>query len=492
MSVCSLGFLALCVAVVLAFHLAPGKLLRQVILAAANATFLISQVPNLRSWGFFAVVLVGTYIALAAVRAFRRGAIVAAAITVVLLTFLYVKRYEFFATWVPVPMEWNLVLHPVELVGLSYMFFKLIHMFVDEWQGQLAPFNLWSYLNYQLSFFALTAGPIQRYNDFLRSWNEMDLRPRESREALLLWTRILTGMIKISVLGAWALAEFKRAAVPPGPRNLSEVLVCFYVYPAYLYFNFSGYTDVMLGAGGLLGFKLPENFNRPYLARNVLDFWNRWHISVSHWIRDYVFMTSYKVAASQFPSAARYWSYALLFLALFLAGVWHGTTEGFVWFGALNGLGAAVTRAYGDGLRAVLGGAGLKAYLRNRAIEWIAVIVTLHYVGFCFLFFSMDPREVWVLLGTMSRELVNLPASLVASRWQAMDATPMIVAAIALAALWKADAIGSVLARLVARIGERPALMYSILCTQTAIVVLVLYFEWAFKQEPPPVLYMSF
>ncbi len=176
MSVCSLGFLALCVAVVLAFHLAPGKLLRQVILAAANATFLISQVPNLRSWGFFAAVLVGTYIALAAVRAFRRGAIVAAAITVVLLTFLYVKRYEFFATWVPVPMEWNLVLHPVELVGLSYMFFKLIHMFVDEWQGQLAPFNLWSYLNYQLSFFALTAGPIQRYNDFLRSWNEMDLR----------------------------------------------------------------------------------------------------------------------------------------------------------------------------------------------------------------------------------------------------------------------------------------------------------------------------
>jgi D-alanyl-lipoteichoic acid acyltransferase DltB (MBOAT superfamily) len=492
MSVCSLGFLALCVAVVIVFHLASGRLLRQIILAAANATFLISQVPNLRSWGFFAVVLVATYLALAAVRAFRRGIIVAAAIGLVLVSFLYIKRYEYFATWVPVPMEWDLVLYPVELVGQSYMFFKLIHMFVDEWQGQLAPFNLWSYLNYQLSFFALTAGPIQRYNDFLRSWNEMDLRPRESREALLLWTRILAGMIKISVLGAWALTEFKRAAVPPGPRNLSEVLVCFYVYPAYLYFNFSGYTDMMLGAGGLLGFKLPENFNRPYLARNVLDFWDRWHISVSHWIRDYVFMTSYKVAASQFPRAARYWSYALLFLALFLAGVWHGTTEGFVWFGALNGLGAAVTRAYGDSLRAMLGGAGLKAYLRNRAIQWIAVIVTLHYVGFCFLFFSMKPLSLQLFFATALHELSNLPWSLGGSTWRSLDVTPLVVAALALAALWKAEVIGAVLARLASRIVERPVLMYSILCTQTTIVVLVLYLEWALKQEPPPVLYMSF
>jgi D-alanyl-lipoteichoic acid acyltransferase DltB (MBOAT superfamily) len=437
-------------------------------------------------------VLAGTYVALAAVRAFRRGTIVAAAIGLVFVSFLYIKRYEYFASWVPVPMEWDLVLYPVELIGLSYMFFKLIHMFVDEWQGQLAPFNLWSYLNYQLSFFALTAGPIQRYNDFLRGWNEMDLRPRESREALLLWTRLLAGMIKICVLGAWALTEFNRAAVPPGPRTLSEVLVCFYVYPAYLYFNFSGYTDVMIGAGGLLGFRLPENFNRPYLARNVLDFWDRWHISVTHWIRDYVFMTSYKVAASQFPTAARYWSYALLFLALFLAGVWHGTTEGFVWFGALNGLGAAVTRAYGDGLRTMLGGARLKAYLQNRAIHWIAVIVTLHYVGFCFLFFSLKPLGVQTLLATVSRELLNVPATLSGSTWRSLDATPFVVAALALAALWKADAIGSVFARLASRIAERPALLYSILYTQTTIVVLVLYFEWAFQQEPPPVLYMSF
>ena len=69
----------------------------------------------------------------------------------------------------------------------------------------------------------------------------------------------------------------------------------------YLYFNFSGYTDVVIGSAGLLGFTLPENFNRPYLARNVLDFWNRWHISLTHWIRDYVFMSTYKEAAIGCP-----------------------------------------------------------------------------------------------------------------------------------------------------------------------------------------------
>ena len=92
--------------------------------------------------------------------------VVAAAIGLALLVYLYPKRYDFLSTWVPVPIDWDLDVHPIELVGLSYMLFKLIHMLVDEWQGRLAAFNLWSYLNYQLSFFTLTAGPIQRYNDF--------------------------------------------------------------------------------------------------------------------------------------------------------------------------------------------------------------------------------------------------------------------------------------------------------------------------------------
>src|SRR5271170_4368553 len=116
MPVCSLGFLALCIAVVVAFQLAPGRFPRQLILAAASAGFLYSYVPNPRSWALFAGMLVGTYLAIVSVRAFRRGGVVAAVIGLTLLVYLYAKRYEFFASWVPVPMDWDLSLHPVELV----------------------------------------------------------------------------------------------------------------------------------------------------------------------------------------------------------------------------------------------------------------------------------------------------------------------------------------------------------------------------------------
>jgi len=491
MAVCSLGFLFFCGATVIVFHLAPGKRLRQVILACVSAMFLASLVPDLRSWAWFAAVLIGTYRALVVVRARGRGAIVATAITLVLLVYLYLKRYRLLAEIIPFPLAMDMRLHPVELVGLSYMTFKFIHMLIDQWQGQLAPFNLWTYLNYQLSFFTITAGPIQRYNDFLRYWEEMDLQPSDTRDSLLLWIRILTGMIKVGVLGTYAESVFNSANRMHAVPTLSEALVCFYAYPVYLYFNFSGYTDIMLGAGGLLGFRLPENFNRPWLARNVLDYWDRWHISLTHWIRDYVFMASYKVAATKFPGGARYWSYALLFFALFVAGVWHGTTDGFVVFGVLNGLGAAVTRAYGDVLRATLGRQRLHAYLKSPSVRLAAIVVTLHYVCLSQLFFANDVDRALAILGAAVRELLHLPAAISGYSWQG-PGIAIVVAAALLAALWKSDVAGSVLERIVRRIGERNGWLSAILCLQCMFVAGMFFVDWAFQQEPPPVLYMAF
>jgi alginate O-acetyltransferase complex protein AlgI len=491
MAVCSLGFLFFCGAAVIVFHLAPGKRLRQVILACTSALFLAPLVPNLRSWIWFAAALIGTYLALMVVRARGRGAVVAAAVTLVLLFYLYLKRYRLLAEIIPFPLAMDMRLHPVELVGLSYMIFKFIHMLIDQWQGQLAPFNLWTYLNYQLSFFTITAGPIQRYNDFLRYWEEMDLQPSDTRESLLLWIRILTGMIKVGVLGAYAETVFHSANRMHAVPTLSEALLCFYAYPVYLYFNFSGYTDIVLGAGGLLGFRLPENFNRPWLARNVLDFWDRWHITLTHWIRDYVFMASYKVAATKFPGGARYWSYALLFFALFVAGVWHGTTDGFIVFGVLNGLGAAATRAYGDVLRAVLGRQRLHVYLKSPTVRLVAIVLTLHYVCVCQLFFATDVDRALAILGAAGSEILYLPATLSGYSWQG-PVIAIVIAAALLAALWKSEVTGSLIERFTRRIGERNGWLLAILCLQCVFVAGMFFVDWAFQQEPPPVLYMAF
>src|SRR5580704_5509764 len=490
MSLCSLAFVFFCMVVVAVFQLAGGKRLRQLILAAANAAFLFTFVPDVRSWIYFAVVLAGTYLALVSVRFSRRGSVVAAGIVLSALVFFWFKRYSFFGAWVP--YEWGLAKSPPELVGLTYMLFKLIHMLVDEWQGQLAPFNLWSYLNYQLAFFTLTAGPIQRYNDFEMSWRDMNALPTDFRQSALLWCRVLVGVLKIGVLGAWAQSIYLDAANPQRPRELANLLVQFYMFPLYLYLNFSGYTDVMIGAGGLLGFKVPENFNHPYLSRNVLDFWDRWHISVTHWIRDYVFMSSYKAAATSFPRAARYWGYALLFVALFLAGVWHGTTEGFVMFGVLNGVGAAVTRIYGDALRGILGRKGLHAYLQNRLIRWIAVLVTLHFMCLSLLFFSSGYDRAMLLVTTAWDELIKLPASLAGHAWGSRETLILVVAAVLLAVLWKFDALCSLVAGLFSGVARRPALLCTVLCAMTAVVVAVCFFDWAFQQNPPPVRYMAF
>lgn len=182
-------------------------------------------------------------------------------------------------------------------------------------------------------------------------------------------------------------------------------VVYIYSYPFYLYWNFSGYTDIMIGCSRLLGFDLPENFARPYLARNVIDFWNRWHISLTHWIRDYVFMTSYKRVAERHPARAKVCGYGLLFLSLLLAGCWHGPGANFAVFGTLHGLGVAVNQAYGDTLKAVLGRPGYQRYQKSPAIRWAAVALTFHFVCFTFLFFSTDCRTAVGILRSVGQSL---------------------------------------------------------------------------------------
>ena len=519
MEICSIGFLLACAGIAFVFHLLPFSSLRRLFLTVVNGLFLFPLVPNAQSWVWFVVFLVGSYAALALVRARPRPAIVWVTIVLVIALFTYVKRYSFIPVFVPVELWWSLWVQPVAVVGLSYMLFKFIHMLVDEWQGQLAPFTFFSYLNYQLSFFTLVAGPIQRYNDFKRGWDAMDFGPTEatrpteprlltageepsssestdSSQTWLAWNRVLLGMIKMRVLAPLVVYAVERArgASPAGvPNPAWATLLAFYSYPVRLYFNFSGYTDAAIGSARLLGFKLPENFNHPYLARNVLDFWNRWHMSLTHWIRDYVFMNSYKAAAMKYPRWARSWSYALIFLALFITGIWHGTTSGFVVFGLLNGIGAAVNRAYGDFLKAVLGRRGLERYLASRVIRCLAIVATFHYVCLCHLAFaSTIDFSVWVVLTDMTAEVVQILQAMSGLHWSPAVWITLIVASLAFAGLWKAEAIGRSGDRFAAWLLSRRPALPTLVCAQIVLVAFLFFLDWTFEQEPPPVVYMRF
>ncbi|HEX4610383.1 MAG TPA: MBOAT family O-acyltransferase [Urbifossiella sp.] len=291
---------------------------------------------------------------------------------------------------------------PLALIGLSYMFFKFIHVLVDRWQGQLEKVPFVTYANYQLGLFTLIAGPIQRFGDFQRFWDTMEPAAPHPADTVRGWSRLLGGVLKMGVLAPLVLTRFTAAGagLAAGPANpFPDFAVVYYGYPIYLFLNFSGYTDIAIGCGRLVGLTLPENFNYPFLGRNVTDFWDRWHMSLTSWIRDYVFMTSYKAAVERYPARARLIGYGLVFLSLFVAGIWHGADKRYMAYGVVFGLGAVASHVYGDVLKAGLGRARFKAYQQNALARCAAVLLTFHFTCFAMLFFSSGVAPALAILG---------------------------------------------------------------------------------------------
>lgn len=392
MNICSLGFLISCGVAAIIYRRLPSVRLRQFLFTLLNVTFVATFLPGVTAAAALAIWILGTYAALCLIIKIPSGRTVFCVLAATLSIFLVVKRYSFLNSIIPDTM-WQ---HPVEFVGLSYMLFKFIHVLVDKWQGQLEQPTLACYAAYQLSFFTLLAGPIQRYQGFSLFWSRMD-PTTDANQALHAWNRILSGMIKMGGLAAVAAYAFESADAAgwdgrPSKEMFLRFAVYLYAYPLFLYFNFSGYTDIAIGSAKLFGLALPENFNRPYTARSVIDFWNRWHITLTHWIRDYVFMTSYKFVAENLPSAGKYAGYILLFLSLVLAGAWHGSTTNFLLFGAMHGLGAMTNRIYADTLQSCLGRSGFQRYQKNYLVRILSVFMTLNFVCFSLLLFSPETR----------------------------------------------------------------------------------------------------
>jgi D-alanyl-lipoteichoic acid acyltransferase DltB (MBOAT superfamily) len=389
MSLFSFHFLVFLGVLLLAYERSRSKGYRRGLLTLANVGFLLSLMPHGRSLAALAAFLLIGFAMLCLVRARPSPVWPPVFIAAAVCALIYLKRYDFLQVILP----GGLVQHALELVGISYMTFKLIHMLVDQHQGQLPRFTFLSYLNYQIGFFSLVAGPIQRYGEFHAFWENIEGGYGAQHQGMRNWNRILTGMIKLGVLAfaakyayQYSRDELVRATLPS--EAAISFLVSFYMFPLYVYSNFSGYCDIVIGAAGLLGMKHSENFDRPYLARNLVDFWNRWHITLTRWIRDYVFMAPYKWVAERWSAHATQAGYVLAGVALFLAGVWHGSTSNFAVFGLLHGAGVAATMIYGDVLARVAGRAGVKRYMSNAWIRRASVCVTLHYVCFTFLFFT--------------------------------------------------------------------------------------------------------
>ena len=408
MSVCSLEFLlALMLVAALFFHL-PGTRARQLALAACNGGFLYLLIPNGATWVLLAAFLLGGYLAAQRLQARPSRLCLGLYVASVVGAFLILKKYDFLALFLP---GW-LLDHPVSIVGLSYMLFRHFHFLVDAMQGQIDQLSFWAYLNYQLNLFTLLSGPIQRYQEFREYWVRPRPLLRNGHELRAACLRILVGVVKIAVIGGLCLTVYDRGAAwfqqaasrPQGPGGAATLLrfaAMFYLYPAFVYFNFAGYCDVVIGGAALLGLKLPENFDRPYLARNMIDFWTRWHRTLSFWIRDYLFTPTYKAIATNWPRRAPSLAFLCYFVALFLAGVWHGSTWNFALFGLIHGAGVSAAKLWENHLVSRHGRKGLRQYMASRKIRAVAVAANFHFACMTFLFFPAELDRCLRMLGTV-------------------------------------------------------------------------------------------
>jgi D-alanyl-lipoteichoic acid acyltransferase DltB (MBOAT superfamily) len=404
MNVCSIEWVVCLLVFSALFFLVPGVRLRQVLLAACNLSFVATLMPNVAGWMALAIFTGGGYLAASVLKRFPRKIILILYLVVLLSAFIVLKQYAFIKLVLPAAFFQKVI----ATVGWSYILFRQIQVAVDAYQSQIENLSFWNYLNFQFNVFGFVAGPIQRYEEFCRYW--MDLSPIlcDAESILRAYLRVFVGAIKITVLAGLCLNQFNAcsddlaSAFTAGHethgQRMLELVGLYYSFPLYVYFNFTGYCDMVIGGASLFGLKMPENFDRPYLSRNMIEFWTRWHRTLGFWIRDYIFTPMYKAIAMRWPARAASLAFLCYFAAFFLAGVWHGSTWNCVVYGFLNGFGLAATKLWETHLVKRMGRPGLRSYLQNPVIRVAAIAVTLNFACLTLFFFASDLERTQKIL----------------------------------------------------------------------------------------------
>ncbi len=173
---------------------------------------------------------------------------------------------------------------------------------------------------------------------------------------------------------------------------MAQCAVVIASYPFFLYCNFSGYIDIVIGMAGLLGIRLPENFDRPFSADSFIGFWSRWHITLSNWLRTYVYQPLLMFLLRRYPaeSQAPFWSVGAVFVTFFLVGAWHGPTSTYLFFGVLQGLGVGMNQLYEFTLTARLGRKRARQVTAGRAYVAICRGLTFTWFAFTLCWFWSD------------------------------------------------------------------------------------------------------
>jgi D-alanyl-lipoteichoic acid acyltransferase DltB (MBOAT superfamily) len=400
-------------------------------------------------------------------------------ILAVILVYVWLKKY------IILP-ERIFIAHPYFTLGLSYIFFRILHLLIETGYGkEKRHIGPGAYLLYNLNFTTLVSGPIQRYDEFARDQFASEPIALGPRVIGLQLERIIRGFFKVNVLAVLlhlaqedALTQMYR----PFPLSLRLFAAArlAVAYPFFLYANFSGYIDIVIALARLMRVRLPENFNRPFSASSVLEFWNQWHITLSNWLKTYVYNPLLLALMRRIPSLTLqpFLGVFCFFVTFFLIGVWHGRTSEFIVFGLLTGGGMSVNKLWQLELTRALGRKGYKELAKNPAYEAFGR-------GFNFAWFAFTLFWFW---GSW-KQIETVFSALSVTQWFGVWLSLWLLATVVLASWeWLRAALLSVQA------SDGPLLTsrYALVVYATALGLVTLVMTGLFNQPAPSIVYKVF
>ncbi len=391
-------YLAFVAVTVLIFNAWSAPRIRLWVLLVANLAFIASFVQSPEQLLPLVGFLLLGYAATRWVRRWPNAWLLGFTVALIVGTFVILKRYTFLPAGIGLSFLYL-------QIGLSYILFRILQMVIDSAVGEEgALLGAVNYFNFTCNFLSFVSGPIQRSDEYLANLGQLGRGVDESL-AFAALHRIIKGFIKLAVVSA--VANYLFAALSAtvleentllsGGRYAAQYAASAVAYTFYLYYNFSGYMDIVIGIGWLLGQSLPENFDRPFSARNIFEFWARWHVTLSEWFKTYLFNPLMKGLAAHVsaPALLPYLGVVAFFVTFFVMGVWHGSTAVFVIYGLVMGAGASVNKLWQVFMTKRLGKKRYKAVGDSLAYASAAR-------GLLFAFFAFAVTGLWVNMHQLS------------------------------------------------------------------------------------------
>jgi alginate O-acetyltransferase complex protein AlgI len=295
-------------------------------------------------------------------------------------------------------------LHIILPLGISFFVFEFIHYAVEVYRGKPTVKRFIDFALFASFFPTQIAGPIKRYTDFIP---QLDIPAKFKWEYLDEGMNLILMGLSKKVLIADNLALVVQAGFAHPERFSSvDLWMITYAFAFQIFFDFSGYTDIARGSAMLFGYKVPINFNLPYMAANVADFWRRWHISLSTWLRDYLFIP---LGGSR---CGKWLNYRNLFITMALGGLWHGAAMHYLLWGVYQGALLILHREYSNALAKV---GFAEKLLKSKVYHVLSIVVTFHIVCLGWVIFRADDMaicgQMFAKLFTVPMELAHFSAS---------------------------------------------------------------------------------